>query len=818
MTTTSTRLTTRRVLPEGPLDAKMVFFGEAPGKDEDDLGRLFVGAAGQFLDRGFRQVGIIRSEVLIANLFDQRPPNNDAKYFFQDKSCTKLTWEGEEHLAARREWLSKLRPNVVVALGRHAMYLLTGKDKINKWRGSVLPCTLVEGLKVYPMFHPSHIQRMLSEPRDRIGMERKLDKQNLLPLFQIDLKRAKEQSEFPEIRYPQRNFEIVWNAFEAIARIQALGPLAAVDIETLQSESGPFLWFIGFSDSPERAFTVPFLQNFRFARSAEEDAELLVEVSKFFLDPTKQKIFQGGQYDLAVLGRYYGLRVAKGSYQDTMHLHHATYPYMRKALHVLSSIYTWEPYYKDEGKVGSGRRTTDEAEGIYNCKDCAVTRECLPIEERNARILGTFSGYERTLTYMPAILSMELRGIRCDIERKNQLQVEFAGRASEAQVRLNELADNEYNINSTDAMRKLLYGYLGLELQLHTKTKKPTTDKAALQRLKKLNPKEPILDCILDFRKFDKLCSTYAEMKVDSDGRLHTQFGFTSTWRLTSSESPFGSGGNLQNIPVRTEEGRELRKVFVADEGLVLLAADYAKAEDMVVTWEADNLPKIEKYKGEHDVHWDMAKKVFGIPDTVEYKKEIARKATFTDYITSEPHTLHELRDLGKRVRHASNYGMGPFVFQSQLEAEGFFLPFAVCKAMLEQAAYADPAVPNWQRGVEAKIRENRCLITPLGRKREFLGRLGSELYKSAYAFSPQSTVGELMCITMSRIEAKLDYAQLLHNIHDEVIVQVKPSDLAKAQADIQELGSIPLEIHGRELIIPLDFKTGLSWGELKEI
>ena len=90
------RLTTRIVPPEGPLDAQICFVGEAPGKDEDLFGRPFVGSAGQLLDQCLRNAGIIRSEVLITNIFRQRPPKNDKTYFFQDKGCKRLTWEGEK--------------------------------------------------------------------------------------------------------------------------------------------------------------------------------------------------------------------------------------------------------------------------------------------------------------------------------------------------------------------------------------------------------------------------------------------------------------------------------------------------------------------------------------------------------------------------------------------------------------------------------------------------------------------------------------------------------------------------------------------------
>ncbi len=131
------RLTSKIIPPDGPLSAKLCFIGEAPGEEEDENGIPFFGQAGQLLNRCLTQVGLIRSEVLVHNIFCQRPPRNDIKYFYQDASCKKPTWEGEEHLKVFEDWLRKIKDNsdvnVIVALGRTAIYHLTGKDKVEKW-------------------------------------------------------------------------------------------------------------------------------------------------------------------------------------------------------------------------------------------------------------------------------------------------------------------------------------------------------------------------------------------------------------------------------------------------------------------------------------------------------------------------------------------------------------------------------------------------------------------------------------------------------------------------------------------------------------
>ena len=824
------RLQTNIILPEGPLGASMCFLGQAPGREENSALKPFVGTAGQLLNRCFRQVGIVRSSVLINNIFRQQPPRNDVGYYFQDSGNTKLTWEGEEHVEQLRLWLENLLrirnelgrgPNVLVAFGREAMLILTGKHRITKWRGSVLPCTLVPGFKVYISFHPSYVNRLINEPREALQGEKKKQQQNVFPLFLIDLERIQEQAEFPEIRRESRTFDISLTHGELVGRLKKLVSVSegivGVDIETLPGESGPILWMIGFSPSPDYAFVVPILKGMRFAWSTEEEVELWQLISKVFLNPNLKKVFQGGMYDLSILGRYYGLRLGKGTYEDTMLCHHASYPYIKKALETLVSIYTWEPYYKDEGKVHYGKRSSDEGEALYNCKDTSTTREIIPIVHRNARELGTWEGYRRTISVVPSLLGMMLRGVRIDLPRKEKLAKEFGGKVREHEEAFEEIVGMKTNLNSPAQLQKILYGYYGLPIQINHKTKKPTTDKDALKKLRRKAKGEvvKVLDHLLGYRKFVKLTSTYTSMEVDEDGRIHTSYSFVSTWRLNSSTSPFGGGGNLQNIPKKGEEGRAIRSLFIPDPRKVMLAADYSQAEARVVAWEAEDLQVIKEFlSGTIDVHWEKAKELFQIPSSVPYNP----KALFQSPITNSEHSLYDYRELGKINRHAGNYGQGPVMLQTTLEREGFHFELSLCKRFILVFKQTNPFTMAWQRRIREQIKATRTLISSYGRKRQFMGRLNDDLFRAAYAFSPQNTVGEMMEVAIQRIWEELPYVDPLLNVHDEVICQLDPKDLGEAIVGIRGIMEEKLEIHGRELIIPVDFRVGRSWGELKEI
>jgi len=817
------RLETNIINAEGSFDAQICFIGDTPDAEENMVGRPFIGSAGQFLNRVFASVGLIRKEVLLTNCFLQHPPGNNVEYFYQDKGCNKPTWEGEEHIENLRQWLLRRKEegsiSIIVALGPMAMKILTGKKRIMKWRGSLLHSTLVEGFKVYPTFHPDTVMRLLNEPREALYGEKKKQQQNIYPLFHHDMLRIIEQSTTKEIKRPQREFEIDLSHEDLLERLKTLNShkeeiYVAVDIETLPGDTGPIVWCIGFSDHPKRAFVVPILRQRFFCWTVEEEAELWIAISKVFLNPSIKKIFQGGGYDLSILGRQYGLRLTHGTYEDTMLCHHTSFPYIRKGLEVLTSIYTWEPYYKDEGKVGLGKtRGGDQAEFAYNAKDCCVTREILPVVARNARELGTYKGYQRTMSIQPSLLGMMIRGVKMDIERKKQLSIDFREKADYHQAEVNRLTNGDYNLNSSDQKRKILYGLLCLPIQYNRKSGKATTDKDALQKLRKQRPDLKVLSHILDYQKFAKLVSTYAEAEVSSDGRIRTSYSLVSTWRLNSSKSHFGGGGNLQNIPKQTEEGRMIRKLFIPDEGKELLACDLSQAEARVVAWEAEDKTLIKLFnEGGIDVHWESTKAIFNFSKDLFYEPKNILEWE------GEKFTHKELRDIGKTVKHATNYDMGPGMLQTILSRIGVFFDFSTSKILLERTKAANPMLAEWKRKIREEIKATRTLISSFGRKREFMGRFGNDLFRAAYAFSPQNTVGELLQVAIQAIWSEVSCVEILLNVHDEVIVQLNPKDRKKAIAEIKKRMEIPLEIKGRELIIPCDFKVGKNWGEMEDI
>ena len=825
------RLKSNIVGPSGPLDAEICFIGQSPGSEENDKRRPFVSPSGRVLDQCLRVVGVNRASVLFNNVFKQQPPNNNINYYFQDKSNTKLTWEGQEHVDLLKEWLEDLLkrrnetgegPNILVALGAEALYILTGKTQISKWRGSLLPCTLVPGFKVYGTYHPSAVMRSIADKKEASELDNitKETQQNYYPLFLKDLQRIERQSHDPELVYPKREGRMIDTVQDAIFELNNLMNVDfSCDIETLGGFDGPILWFIGFSPKPEYGFTIPFLKNLVPKWTIQEEAQIITMISKVFLQPNTIKIFQNGGYDLSVLGRYYGLRLADGTFRDTMLCHHASYPTLKKGLDTLTSIHTWEPYYKDEGKVINGKRASDLAEGSYNIKDCCVTKEIYPLLEQDAKELDTYTGYQRTLKCFPPLLYMQIRGVRIDLEQKQKLTVDFSARAEAAYAKVKEITGKEYNLNSPKQMVELLYGALHLPIMYNNATGKASTDIDALNKLSRKckvdSPAALVIKSIKEFKKFNKLVSTYTEMQVDSDNRIHTTYLPISTYRLSSAKSPFGSGGNLQNIPVRSEEGMMVRTLFIPDEGLEFTASDLEQAEAREVAWMSNDVRLIEFFQTPgYDVHWYLAKQIFEVPQDVPYDNP---NALYKSRFLGESYTLKFYRRIGKTVKHASNYKMGPYKLQTILIRENVYFSYAICKALLDKVKRENPLTTQWQNKVIEQLHATRTIVTPLGRKRIFMGRIDDEMERSAVAFGPQSTVGEITQLAIENMTRNCTHYEQLLNVHDEMLGQNRPEDRKLVYPIMKRSMEITHTINGRDLTIPCSFKRGPSWGNMKE-
>jgi uracil-DNA glycosylase family 4 len=318
---------TQRIVPGfGNKDASICIIGEAPGMEEDRLLRPFVGPSGTVLDSCLHAAGLTRQDCYITNTIKVRPRNNDITPFYNDRTGC-FTLAGGEWITTLRDELSTVRANVLVPLGSVALAALTGKKSVSKYRGYVMESLSMYGKrKVIGAYHPAATLRGQYILRYYIS---------------ADLRKAKDQAAFPEIRRPKRNIVTPTTFAECLEWLKVILPAHeyACDIEVENFEVSA----ISFALTPNTAVSFPFHHNYW---AEEEEVQLWWWMNQVLTTGAK-KIFQNGIFDIAFLVTQCGIKVAP-PWDDTMIAHSIMYPEMLKGLGFLGSMYCGaQEYWKD---------------------------------------------------------------------------------------------------------------------------------------------------------------------------------------------------------------------------------------------------------------------------------------------------------------------------------------------------------------------------------------------------------------------------------------------------------------------------------------
>jgi uracil-DNA glycosylase family 4 len=539
---------TIHVPDEGPEDAKILFVGEAPGSTEEVDGRPFVGEAGNFLTTVLGRNGIPRESVRLANLCHYRPRDNKFDYLLD-------TPQLQDGIKALSEYIQSHRPTVIAALGNWPLYYLTGKQGkkagsgILNWRGSILTCSLhgVTGqLKVIPTLHPAYLLR------DR----------KTYPIFDQDIKRVVEDSAFPELRLPERKYVINPTGLEREIWVEELlkARILGVDVETF----GPYLACVGFAPSADLA--VCFVND----NSLGFDSAI-----RRLLSCNIPKVAHFSHFDKLYLITH-GYPVVNLKH-DTMVLQHVMWPELPRALKYITSIYTREPYYKDEGKESFEDKKSWNIKSIsreklwtYNCKDC-----CTMVESLEKMLVELEEGppewkrfYEFEMEMLDIANEMALTGIKRDEKRRQLLEAAVMMKYAEHQALLEKVIGSEINVGSHKKIHFLLYDVLGLPVQRHYKSHKVTADDDAMIRLigickdkietlKTADKKAEwqrrflVVKMIMLIRGHRKLLSSYICVKMSEDGRGRSIFKVpaTETGRWAAEKFVDDTGLNFMTLP-----------------------------------------------------------------------------------------------------------------------------------------------------------------------------------------------------------------------------------------------------------------------------
>lgn len=323
----------------GPLDAKVVLIGEAPGQQEELTGIPFIGASGQHLDSMLETAGFRRRDIYLTNVLQTRPPGNKLDAFLVSRrelptsySLSSLQQGKYLHpdlipeLERLYNELSEIRPNLIVAGGATALWALTGKSSITKMRGTVQPS---KWGKVLPILHPATV---IYDWSNR-------------PIIIFDLIKAKRESLFPEIRRPKRTLLVnpTLKEVEEFCDFAKKASRLALDVET----AGGTITVFGIAVSSELGAAIPFFDSRRDGRSywARDDEIRVRRLINSVISLQIPKLFQNGLYDLQYILRE-GYTICLDNQDDTMILHHALYPELPKSLGFMGSIYTNESSWK----------------------------------------------------------------------------------------------------------------------------------------------------------------------------------------------------------------------------------------------------------------------------------------------------------------------------------------------------------------------------------------------------------------------------------------------------------------------------------------
>jgi len=737
--------------------------GQAPGREEDVAGKPFVGKAGQVLDSLLFSAGIRREDIYITNVCKYYPPGDDLSKL----PDIGVDYEAEVERTVRE--IKSLGVNVVVAAGDPALTALTGEKGITKWRGSILFGHEL-GKKVVPTLHPSYIMR---------------GQWQSLPYVVADLKRVLDESTYPEVRRTPRQFCIhptFQEALGALDRIYRSAEYCSFDIETM---GRTVIGCIGLSDDPGWAICIPFrLRDGRPLWSEAEEVELWRGICAIMQEPRIKKVAQNAPFDIEWLIKLIG-GYPRSMWLDTMMAHWLLYPDFSHKLHVITSIYTKEPYYKED--VKGEKEWGNVAEGIlweYNCKDAACTLEAAHGLHRDLVEEGLDSLYHGFLAPLAEVAwEMGVRGLRVDMERRDQLRWEQAVRAVQLRQEINELAGEVVNPGSPQQLAQLLYEKLGLPRKYHRKTGGVTTDEAALLELAR-KYKNPVLHKIVEYREAAKLYSTYYCAPLTPDERLVTEYVVpgTVTGRFSSRRRSKGHGTNIQNYPV------EARAMAIPDPGKVFVKADLVQADAHVVAWLAGDEGQKAAFRSGVDIYLYGASRMYSVP-----MEQIDRS----------------LRGTFKTTHHALNYGESFMGLARHLK-----VPASMAKGLRAQFFTTFPAIQRWHLEVERQLRAGRPLRTPFGWRRRFIGPFNNDMLRQALNFIPQHTVGWIINRALPILRYRLDRkAELMTQTHDEAMAQCRPEHVEEVKASMEEELVKKIIINGDEMEIPVEFKVMGRWG-----
>jgi DNA polymerase I len=524
-------------------------------------------------------------------------------------------------------------------------------------------------------------------------------------------------------------------------------------------------------------------------------------LSPLFEDPELLKVGQNIKYDIIVL--HYAEIVVAGPLFDTMLAHYLLQPEARHNMDFLAETYlNYQTVSIEEliGKKGvnQGNMKDVPLETLkeYACEDADVTLRLFHVLQKEIQknnLEDIANHIEMPLVYVLA--QMECNGVYIDKDSLAVFAEKLKKQLQEVEKNIYELADNKtFNIASPKQLGEVLFDQLKIdEKAKRTKTKQYSTSEETLEKLK---DKHPIINKILEYRGLKKLISTYVEalpLLINSKtGKIHTSYNqsVTSTGRLSSTNP------NLQNIPIREEQGREIRKAFVSSEKEhVLLAADYSQIELRIMAHLSEDKAMQEAFKNNEDIHTSTAAKIYGVRP---------------EEITSDQ------RRKAKTANFGIIYGISPFGLSQRLS-----IPRAEADDLIKGYFTSYPGVRDYMEQVKENARGKGFVQTIFGRRR-YLRDINSSnaivrgvAERNAINAPIQGSAADLIKMAMIRIYEELKKsklsAKMILQVHDELVFDVSTDELDQLKKLVQKEME---NIYKLDVPLIVDMGAGNSWLE----
>ena len=595
----------------------------------------------------------------------------------------------------------------------------------------------------------------------------------------------------------EKNYRLVPSEEELVGLVQQIKKTGLVAVD-LQMAAGrpPRSLLVGVSLCSEKtkAYYVPLTHTSQttpdFTRSLKELLE----------DETILKV--GHHLKRATLAaRSQGIEL-KGIHFDIMVASYVINPGLREYdLSHLSQRFLDEKLMPYEGVVGKGKNQISFSEvDLLMAKDysCELADMCFRLkdilEDKLRSDMNEALFYEMEMRLIPVLVDMEWAGIKVDTDFLRNLSGRYSSQMTEIEKQIYEEAGFEFNIQSPQQLGYVLFEKLKLPVQKKTtKTRSYSTDVSVLTKLASFPSKIP--KRLLRYRTLSKLQSTYIDALVGlvdpQTGRIHTSFNqtVTATGRLSSSDP------NLQNIPVRGEEGREIRKSFVAEKGCCLLSADYSQIELRIFAHYSEDPAFLEAFSKGEDIHARTASEILGLP---------------ADQVTPD------MRRIAKAINFGIIYGMGP-----QTLSEGLGIDLKSAKDYISAYYQKYQGVTRYREASIQSAKEKGYVTTLFNRRRYLPDILHdnrvirAEAERMAINTPIQGTAADLIKKAMIQIHDRLkkekSKSRMLLQVHDELLLEVPEEEVDSIRPMVKEEmeGVYPLRVPLR-----VDTKIGRNWDE----